>query len=330
VTAVLLTLLALGSFDGADGVDRDPDFLAPFLGLTDVDAEDLARDSVDPLGDTRARQSEAPSTAAPFWVALIPSLSIELVRRQVRLLSGGDRLGLTSGTVLLIEATFGLAGDDRRSPEERERAGGSFLVAMASRGDASELGPAPPAGPQGGGLRPAIGSRQGPAATGLGATLPTIAEVQRATEDNALVRLADLDGWRSRARASAWLPELGVSYQRNVGEIDTLGIQSNLGIDSHDVEDVARYGVRATWQLGQLVFSREEVAAAKAALEVQRDRQELVAHVTELYFEWLRKRVKLSQAGGELESLALAELQAKIDALTDGFLSRRLRAGEDP
>jgi hypothetical protein len=71
--------------------------------------------------------------------------------------------------------------------------------------------------------------------------------------------------------------------------------------------------------------------------------------VTELYFEWLRKRLagptsgppigsgsrridSISRAAGatgeipELESLALAELQAKIDALTSGFLSRRLQA----
>jgi hypothetical protein len=147
--------------------------------------------------------------------------------------------------------------------------------------------------------------------------LPTIAEVQKATEQSALVRLADLDGWRSRARASAWLPELGVSYQRNVGEIDTLGIQSNLGIDSHDIEDVARYGARATWQLSQLVFSREEVAAARTALEVQRDRQQLVAHVTELYFQWLRLRVREPAAS----ALELAEVTAQIDALTNGFLS---------
>jgi len=305
VTAVIVALL-LGSTTSSstDELDRDPDFLAPFLGLTLLDAEDLARDAADPLdpGVGPAPSQPIPS-AAPLWAALVPSLSVELIQRQVRLLSGADRLGLTSGTIFLVEATFGLAGDDRRGPEDRDRGGAGLRLALSSR-----VAEVPP-----------------PRSLELAPGLPTIAEVQRATEQAALVRLEDLDGWRGRARASAWLPELGVSYQRNVGEIDTLGIQSNLGIDSHDVEDVSRYGVRATWQLGQLVFSREEVAAAKAALEVQRDRQQLVAHVTELYFEWLRLRARCSgESLPAASALDLAEVTAKIDALTSGFLSRRL------
>ena len=304
MTVALLCLLLAST---NEELDRDPDFLAPFLGLTVLDAEDLARDSADPL-DPRAASAPAEPvpSSAPLWAAFVPTLSIELFRRQARLISGADLLGLRSGTVLLVEATFGLAGDDERhgSPDANRGAAGLRLALAARTASAS--------------LRPPDLSRIAPG-------LPSIAEVQQATERAALVRLEDLEGWRSRARSSAWLPELGVSYQRNVGEIDTLGIQSNLGVDSHNVEDVARYGVRATWQLGQLVFSREEVAAAKAALEVQRDRQELVAHVTELYFEWLRLRSRRPGEGSdEASDLKLAEVLAKIDALTDGFLSRRL------
>jgi len=301
VTASLVAVL-LSSASGE--LDRDPDFLAPFLGLTLVDAEDLARDAADPL-ETSLQASPLASaplpSAAPLWAALLPSLSVELMYREAHLLSGADILGLRSGTVLLVEATFGIDGNDEHRGSENDRGAAGLKLSLAGF---TVPGPAfAPPTPSG---------------------IPTIAEVQRATETSALVRLEDLDGWRSRARASAWLPELGVSYQRNVGEIDTLGIQSNLGIDSHDVEDVARYGVRATWQLSQLVFSREEVAAAKAALEVQRDRQQLVAHVTELYFEWLRVRAREADSGGSeraTSALKLAEVTAQIDALTNGFLS---------
>jgi hypothetical protein len=314
VTASLVALL-LNSASGE--LDRDPDFLAPFLGLTLVDSEDLARDAADPL--ELSLQEGAPASgplpsAAPLWATLLPSLSVELVHRQAHLLSGADILGLRSGTILLVEATFGLAGDDEHRGSENDRGAGGLKLSLAGF------------------------TAQGPvSAPATASGIPTIADVQKATETSALVRLEDLDGWRSRARASAWLPELGVSYQRNVGEIDTLGIQSNLGIDSHDVEDVARYGVRATWQLSQLVFSREEVAAAKAALEVQRDRQQLVAHVTELYFEWLRVRARAADSGGSERApsaLKLAEVTAQIDALTNGFLSgflsRQLGEGAPP
>jgi hypothetical protein len=324
VTPALVALCLLTSTDGVGagaGVDRDADFLAPFLGRTLVDAEDLARDAVDPLeprAETGVEPSLAPASdslplAAPLWAAFLPSISIELIHREVRKLSGTDILGLTSGTVVLLEATFGLSGNDDRHGVENERGPAGLRVSLASLAtSAPQQAPAP---------APAAGLALAPG-------MPTIAEVQKATERAALVRLEDLEGWRGRARASAWLPELGISYQRNVGEIDTLGIQSNLGIDSHDIEDVARYGARATWQLGQLVFSREEVTAAKAALEVQRDRQQLVAHVTELYFEWLRVRARASkspeQSDSEASTLKLAEITAQIDALTDGFLSRRL------
>jgi hypothetical protein len=309
VTPVIVALL-LGST--TDGLDRDPDFLAPFLGLTLLDAEDLARDADDPLEPgvepSVARETSLPiPSAAPFWAAFLPSLSLELIHREVHKLSGTDLLGLGSGTIVLVEATFGLAGEDRRNPEEKGRGPAGMRLALGSR--VVDIPSRPPE---------------------IAPGLPTIAEVQKATEQSALVRLEDLDGWRDRARASAWLPELGLSYQRNVGEIDTLGIQSNLGVDSHNIEDVARYGARATWQLSQLIFSREEVAAAKTALEVQRDRQQLVAHVTELYFAWLRLRAREPPA----TALELAEVTAQIDALTNGFLSgslaRRTSEGASP
>jgi hypothetical protein len=304
VTAALVALATL--LGSTDGVDHDADFLAPFLGRTLLDAEDLARDAADPLESSATPAAVPIPSAAPLWAAFVPSLSIEVIHRDVHKLSGTDILGLTSGTIVLLEATFGLAGDDRRGPEDRDRGAAGLRLALSSR-----LAEVP--------------SRSPAIAPGL----PTIAEVQKATEQSALVRLEDLDGWRGRARASAWLPELGVSYQRNVGEIDTLGIQSNLGIDSHDIEDVSRYGARATWQLSQLVFSREEVAAAKAALEVQRDRQQLVAHVTELYFSWLRLRARPpAESRSEASALELAEVTAQIDALTSGFLSRRLAEGD--
>jgi len=144
------------------------------------------------------------------------------------------------------------------------------------------------------------------------------------------VRLGELVDWRGRARSSALLPELTAEYRRTVGDVDTYGIRSEVGIDSHNLENLARYEIRATWQLSQLVFSREEILAATSALEVQRSRQELLMRIADHYYE--RRRLQLLQGEpGTASTRDRQELQLRIDqqtatldALTAGYLSRAL------
>lgn len=281
----------------------DLDRIAPFLGLTPLDAEDLARDAragagEDPAAPTsRASAASSPSfNAGPPWTALLPSLTLSFEQRSVTQLKGSDVLGLRSGTIVLIQATFGaLELPSPQSPPAR-RGGGVSLASLRS-----EVTTASPSG------------------------VPSIAEVQQAAEQAALVHLQDAATWRGRARAAAWLPEVTANYQRNVGQIDTLGVQSDIGVDSQHLEDVSRYGVRATWQLSQLVFAREEINAAQAALDLQRSRQELLAHVTELYFDRLRAIARAARSDDLTAPLKAAELTAQLDALTAGFFSERLR-----
>lgn len=301
----LLVQLSLCTVDLSAASDDETDFLAPFLGLTLLDAEDVE------TPDEAPREYQPPPRAAsePAWTSLLPDLSMSFAYRDTRQLKGTDGFGLRSGFVFLVAASFGAAGGVslpptsisnpvglRRASFTHERAGLETSLVAGS----AALPPGEPA----------------------------VSELQAAAEAAALVHLDDLRGWRSRARAAAWLPELTADYRRNVGEIDTLGIRSDLGIDSHNLEDVTRYGVRASWQLSQLVFSREEVAAAQAAIEVQRGRQELLAHVTQLYFERRRLQAKLASVADREEgsglALNLAEVTAQLDVLTDGFLSRRL------
>jgi hypothetical protein len=129
------------------------------------------------------------------------------------------------------------------------------------------------------------------------------------------------------------LPELTLDYRRNVGEIDTLGIRSDLGIDSHDIEDITRYGARATWQLSQLVFNREEINAAQTADAIERGRRELLLEVARVYFhrQALQRELVARPAPDAARrfqiGLDIAQTGAELDALTGGYLSRQLAGG---
>jgi hypothetical protein len=295
----LCLALSFGAASSADSDDDAVDLLAPYFGVTPLDADDLVEDAQDePNAEPKKRLKTG--REGPLWTAMIPELHLKFEYHDL------ESTGLSSvhftanrGVVILVSASFGGAA----APQPRALPG-VRLAALVS-----EPAPSGPVDPR----------------------TPSVAEVQEAAERAALVHLADLAGWRSRARTAAWLPSLEADYRRNVGEIDTLGVQSNLGIDSHNLEDVSRYGVKASWQLSQIVFSSEEITAASTALELEQRRQDLVAHVTELYFERLRTLAKERDAAGrEAEALELraAELTAKIDALTNGFLSLRLAERE--
>jgi hypothetical protein len=283
------------------GLEDDAvDLLAPYLGVTPLDADDLVEDARDDAPKPPHAHHRQGSGDAPLWSMLIPELHFTFQVNDLATSGLGPNVALSvhSGLVIFASATFGTA----KGPPPLRQAASVRLISTPDD------------------LQPAS----------IDPSTPRIGEVQAAAERAALVHLDDLSGWKTRARAAAWLPSLEADYRRNVGEIDTLGVSSNLGIDSHNLEDVTRYGVRASWQLSQLVFSPEEVSAAQAALDVEQHRQDLVAHVTELYFERLRAILKLRQAAPrdtDVLILSVAELTAKIDALTNGFLSERLKAG---
>jgi hypothetical protein len=294
-----LALLALGALF-SDGAASDPDQSAERLGVSNLDARSLSED---------ARSFQPPADAPPAvtestgWASLLPDLSVGLQYQGASTLKnseGGFAARLPESTILLVSAIWPLPDAGKGSPRSRR------WLAQAST---------PPAQ-----IEPAQPDSEPPG--------PTIQELQRAAEEASLLHGVDLASLRARARNAAWLPELSAEYQRNVGNIDLLGISSGEGVDTSDVEDVSRYGVRATWRLSELVFSQQELHVAATALKLQEARHDLLAEVARLFFErkrlLLKRRLEPDADARKRITIDIEEHTASLDALTGGYLSKHL------
>ncbi len=125
----------------------------------------------------------------------------------------------------------------------------------------------------------------------------------------------------TRAGHAAWLPELRVLVSRRYGRSESLDVNNSstalsspLGIDT--VNDI-RYEARATWDLGKLVFSTEELAAQAQALHMAELRRDIETTINRLYFE--RRRLLATSAGdGQGQGLRPKEVEAELDAMSAG------------
>jgi hypothetical protein len=139
-----------------------------------------------------------------------------------------------------------------------------------------------------------------------------------------------------RAGNAAWLPELRLRAERTLRRNESLGdataaAESALGLAT--VNDV-RYEARATWDLGRLVFSPDEIAAEYQALRMADMRREIESQVNRLYFERRRLLVHEDSGGGRAADDAhrvvrIEELNAELDTLSGGAFSRCRRPGPE-
>jgi hypothetical protein len=303
-----------GASTVADGPTDDSDWIAPYLGLNLLEAEDLQSNlEIEP--EEAHKRSPLPS-GLPFWARLLPDLTLALqyrrAKERVSATAGWDRQ--RDGFILLVWASFPL-------PEELSPPQALLTVGTTQRPRRALAAAEVWEEPQ---------EATGNSTVSEERTEPSVQELQRAAERASATPLSDIAGWGARARTASLLPELTLDYRRNVGEIDTLGIRSDLGIDSHNIEDITRYGVRATWQLNQIVFNRDELAAAQTADVLEHARRELLIEVARLYYQRRALQAEL-RALPAPEPPRRAQLtrdvgqtEAQLDALTGGFLSRQL------
>jgi hypothetical protein len=125
----------------------------------------------------------------------------------------------------------------------------------------------------------------------------------------------------TRAGHAAWLPELRVLVSRRYGRSESLDVSSSstalsspLGIDT--VNDI-RYEARATWDLGKLVFSTEELAAQTQALHMAELRRDIETTMNRLYFE-RRRLITTSTGDAQAQRLRSKEVEADLDAMSAG------------
>jgi hypothetical protein len=185
----------------------------------------------------------------------------------------------------------------------------------------------------------ASGSRRGrplPAAL-LGAAFrddPPLAVLRAAATALALAEPERARSFLLRARLAGWLPEIRVRLDRRLARTESLELGGTaadptavnpVGVDS--INDM-RYEWRATWDLGRLVFSPEELGASAQALRLAEVRRETESLVIRLYFE--RRRLKAEAMASDSPEVAsetrvelrVQELEAELDALTGGAFTR--------
>ena len=158
---------------------------------------------------------------------------------------------------------------------------------------------------------------------------PPVAEVQRAAADHDGVDPDRLRAWVARPRSAHWLPRVSLDASRTERDTRVVGVTGTVESDYLRVNPSTQFGIRLSWDLDQLVFSRDEPAAAWTASRLIDRREERVRRATRLYFQRRRLLVQLA-LDPPREALQRAErenqvdeITAELDELTGGLLSGR-------
>jgi hypothetical protein len=174
---------------------------------------------------------------------------------------------------------------------------------------------------------------EGEAARALGrlaAGEPCIEDVQAAAARRAGFDAESAESWRSRSRSAAWLPKLTAEYRHDQRSYHVTGYTASGEVDTLRASPGDLVGVRATWDLDALIFSSSETQAAATAANLLKRRDELVEHVTRLFFKRQKLRLALmvaAPAAPQLRveaELELAEVTSQLDALTGGLFAERM------
>lgn len=149
-----------------------------------------------------------------------------------------------------------------------------------------------------------------------------------------------LDRWSARARLRHLMPKITATvgrweddfYGTGFTEYLTRGPSGDLLFDTArtQIDDDQRhrlyYSVRATLDLGGLIFDPVEIAASREARGLAAERRALLADVQASYFEW-----RALDASPNAENSARREaLAAHLDALTGGWFNRQIGSEGGP
>ncbi len=179
---------------------------------------------------------------------------------------------------------------------------------------------------------------------------PSVGEVQKAALQYAGLADTNLDAWSTRARWSnaiprlqgqvAWLDQRDVQLRyREVYKTDDDGYitadpnQSNL---ADDARARTLYSIRASLDLGGLLYDRSEPIIAREVRSRLSSRDDILRRSTELYFTRRQRQVirfltPISDWNRHLElELEIQSLTAQLDAMTGGWLTQKLKTVVSP
>jgi len=130
--------------------------------------------------------------------------------------------------------------------------------------------------------------------------------------------------WLRRIHVAAWLPELRLGAERDLGTREAIDPQDRTRYATYSLDEL-RLEVRASWRLDRLLFDPEEVRATRESIRLAELRQELALTVVRLYYE--RRRLQLESEVGTgasadappreaaLRAARIEEIGAALEAL---------------
>jgi len=155
---------------------------------------------------------------------------------------------------------------------------------------------------------------------------PTVAEVQEAAVRRLALGSRHARRLLARARAAAVLPSVQGEYHQSIDRDFQLDQEAGTA-DALKQDLGAGRGarVRATWDLGRLIFNPDELRAARAGLDLAAERERVLVAVTQLYFErqQLLLEIALLPAHDGAQAIRRRVRIAEIEAVLVGLTGLR-------
>ena len=164
---------------------------------------------------------------------------------------------------------------------------------------------------------------------------PAVDEIQRWAIRYSETDPAKIARWRHQAAMKALLPTVSFSVARNNTVNDHYDEGTFPKFQKIPMRDLDRnLGVSMSWNLSELIWNEDQTSIDTRSKLTTELRDQIVAEVTQLYFE--RRRLQMEMAFHPADAsqhaleqaLRVQELTAQIDALTGGRFSHALEGGQ--
>jgi photosystem II stability/assembly factor-like uncharacterized protein len=162
---------------------------------------------------------------------------------------------------------------------------------------------------------------------------PTIYEIQNSAIQYAEVHPDKIKAWRDAAARKALMPTLSFNTDATANDnvdLDRGGTNDPDQFITGPQENRYDWHVGVSWDLGDLIWNNDQTSIDTRSRLMVELRDDVLSEVTHLYYERRRLQVEnIMVPARELplqveRQLKLDELTAGIDALTGGYLSKRL------
>ena len=166
------------------------------------------------------------------------------------------------------------------------------------------------------------------------ASEPDAQEVQKAAIKYAEVCPEKIKLWRRQAMASALLPTVSTTVNRDTGDLWhwEAGSSTKAGDDVLiRGRDNIGWDVRLSWDLSRMIWNPDQTSIDVRSKLMVELRNDILDEVNKIYFERLRIKMELDELRIEdkrkrmEKELRLRELTASLDALTGGYFSRHIK-----